>query len=263
MNIIEIKKFIDLKNNINCQNLETDTINLILNSFDFNDVKKQKNKKFSNQIQKSSKIKLVKDKNGNKINLILNKISENNIQNILIEFFTNIKINNIEDYNEFIKIIYIKMLMETTFLKIYFDFFKNIINTYNVMNKWVCSFFYDLVENKFKLDYYDDIVSCDWDFLKEYNSENYRINNLNIIREMIIQEFLNNNFECTINTEILTQIKYFSDIYYWFKDTTITDEQCIKITEITNNDIDVRDKILLQSLIDTPKTNKIIFKKKY
>lgn len=267
MDCICIKSFEQLKNQQECKILDDNIINFILNSFDFMDNKKTKkyyNIKKINSIIKNSKIRLVKDKISNKINLILNKLSENNLENLLIEFFQNIKIVNLEDYNEFIKTIYVKMLSESNFLKLYFDFFKIVTQTYKSIFNWNFSYFYDLVENKFKFDYFE-IDNNNWDFLKEYDTEVFRINNLNIIKEMLNQNMLNIDFLEVINKELLTQTKNISDIYYWFKDTKLTSEYNEIICNILKNDVDIRGKILLETLItDTnePKKNKIIFKKK-
>jgi hypothetical protein len=135
MESIDIKTFTQLKSCSDYKILDIEIINYILNNFEGGDIKKNKKNyqcKKTNQILKNPKIKLIKEKNSNKINLILNKLSENNLQNLLLEFFQNIKILSIEDYNEFIKTIYIKMLNETSWSlhetvdkKYMINFFKN------------------------------------------------------------------------------------------------------------------------------------------
>jgi len=264
--MLDIASFLDLKNHSECAMLDDEIINAFLDSFNYNTVKKYKKNytpiKKTNQILKNPKIKLIKEKISNKVNLILNKLSDNNLQNLLTEFFQNVKIITIDDYNEFIKTIYIKMLLETNFLTLYFSFFKTIINTYSSLFNWEYSYFYDLVESKFKMDYSNE--TFDIDFLNDYSSENYRINNLNIIKEMVSQQFFNNNFIKKIEDLLLTQNKYLCDIYHWFKNTEINKDIEEKINNILLNEIQIRDKVLLQNLIpcDTNK-KKIIFKKKY
>ena len=269
METLSIKGLKLLKNHSECQTLDSEIISYILNSFENVDNKKNKKNYFinkkNNQILKNPKIKMIKDKIPNKVNLILNKISENNLSNLLIEFFNNIKIPNNDDYNEVIKTIYIKMLSETSFLKLYFEFFINIIQTYQVLNNWNCSYFYNLIENKFKIDYNDSyqLNDLEYEFLKDYEMENFRINNLNIIKEMISQKLFNHNFINIINNDLLNQTKYYSDIYHWFKNLLITDEQTLKINEILKNEINIREKILLESLLNNePEKKKIIYKKK-
>ncbi len=270
-----LKSFLQLKNHKDCKDLDIEVITFILESFENSEGKKQKkynfvnnnNYKKSNQILKNPKIKLIKEKISNKVNLILNKLSENNLSSLLIEFFQNIKILNLDDFNEVIKTIYIKMLTEIKFLKLYLEFFKNIIGTYKHVYSYNISYFYDLLEYKFNFDY-NNLEDINMDFLKDYDSEDFRLNNLSILRELIQQQFFNSNFEDLLNNKILKQDKYYSDIYYWFKNSKLTNEQVEIINNVIDNiSIEIRDKILLQNLVsdyvvEQPKKSKLIFKKK-
>jgi hypothetical protein len=270
-----LKSFLQLKNHKDCKDLDIEVITFILESFENSEGKKQKkynfvnnnNYKKSNQILKNPKIKLIKEKISNKVNLILNKLSENNLSSLLIEFFQNIKITNLDDFNEVIKTIYIKMLTEIKFLKLYLEFFKNIIGTYKHVYSYNISYFYDLLEYKFNFDY-NNLEDINMDFLKDYDSEDFRLNNLSILRELIQQQFFNSNFEDLLNNKILKQDKYYSDIYYWFKNSKLTNEQVEIINNVIDNiSIEIRDKILLQNLVsdyvvEQPKKSKLIFKKK-
>jgi hypothetical protein len=98
--------------------------------------------------------------------------------------------------------------------------------------------------------------------------EDFRMNNLKLIREMTNMNFFNNDIINIIDTKILEQSIYLVDIYYWFKDTSITKENANIIKNILsiNLNIEIRDKILLQNLIseynDEPKKNKLVFIKK-
>lgn len=268
-----LKSFLQLKNHKDCKDLDIEVITFILESFENSEGKKNKkyifnnnNYKKSNQILKNPKIKLIKEKISNKVNLILNKLSENNLSSLLIEFFQNIKILNLDDFNEVIKTIYIKMLSEIKFLKLYLEFFKNIIGTYKHIYSYNISYFYDLLEFKFNFDY-NNLEDITMDFLKDYDSEDFRLNNLTILKELIQQQFFNSNFEDLLNNKILNQDKYYSDIYYWFKNSKLTNEQVENINNIIDNiSIEIRDKILLQNLISDytiePKKTKLVFKKK-
>ena len=115
------------------------------------------------------------------------------------------------------------------------------------------------------IDYFNKYT----DEFDDYTNEDNRINNLKLIREMIVMKFFNNNIEDYINNNILLQKNYLTDIYYWFKDTQLETTTVNKIKEILNTyqDIEIRDKILLQNIIapyevEPIKKNKIIFKKK-
>jgi hypothetical protein len=265
-----VKNFYQLKNIPQNKDLDINIINFILDSFDNNDSKKSK--KFSlykknNIIQKNNKVKISKDKISNKVKLILNKLSQNNINSLILEFIQNIKICTIEDYNDFLKTMYNKILSEISFVKVYLTFLKYIACIYNRLLKFNISYFIGLIENKFMSDYFN---SNNNEFCEEYN-ENYRVNNLNLIREMVTMDFFDNSIIEFINTKILSQNIYLADIYYWFKDNQIDTNIATSIKNILNNhqDIEIRDKILLQNIIapfetesETKKKNKIVFKKK-
>ena len=88
---------------------------------------------------------------------------------------------------------------------------------------------------------------------------------------MVNSLYFNNEIVNVIDSKILNQTMYLTDIYYWFKDTNINKENVDLIKNIldTHTNIEIRDKILLQNLIspyndndNNNKKNKIIFKKK-
>jgi hypothetical protein len=270
---INITNFLLLKNLSSNKDLEINTINFILSCFDNNDNKKTKKTSYKKNlnIQKNSKVKIIKDKISNKVKLILNKLSINNINNLVIEFIQNIKISSLEEYNEFLKTIYLKIISEFSFVKIYLEFLLYISSAYTKLLNYNISYFIDLIEIKFYSDYFNKEVN---ENIIESNDDN-RINNLKLIREMISLEYLNNNIEQEINNKILLQTNYLSDIYYWFKNINIDNNIVASIKYILNNyqNIDIRDKILLQNIIgpydieheleqEQTKKNKIIFKKK-
>ena len=267
---LNIKNFLQLKNLQQTSYLENDIINEILGSFENNDVKKAKKPSYkkNNFINKNNKIKINKDKISNKVKLILNKLSQNNINNLVLEFIQNIKINTQDEFNDFISTIYLKILSEISFVNIYLEFFKNIICTYNKFFDYNYDYFYDLIETKFMNTYFNISINDDNSLIMESMSDDFRINNLKLIKEMVNNLYFDNKILKIIDSKILNQTIYLSDIYYWFKDTQIDKENIILIKNIldTQNDIEIRDKILLQNLIspyeDEPKKNKIVFKKK-
>ena len=136
MNNYDIDTFFQYRHLEECKNLDENIINSILNLFNSNyDIKHKKNKKVfikksENSILKNSKLQSMKDKISNKVNLILNKLSDTNIDNLVIEFIQNIKLNNIDDYNEFLQSIYNKIILEVNFIKNYLSFFKIITYIY-------------------------------------------------------------------------------------------------------------------------------------
>ena len=251
----DIQTFMNFKNHEESQNLNSDVIECILNYFTSNNKYKYKNqqKKIGN-ILKNPKLKIMKDKISNKINLILNKISENNIENLVIEFIENIRINNIEEYNDFLKIFYNKILSEINFLKFYLKFFIIIGEVYLSVYDFSLEYFYKLIENKFNFDYYN-ILDEEYDFLRELNDESRRLNNLTIIQEMYKLNFFKENFLKVIEELLLKQSNHIGDLYFWFKNNELTNDNKIKIKGLIDDNIQLRNKILLENLInnDTPK----------
>jgi hypothetical protein len=266
---LNIKNFLQLRNLQQTSYLENDIINEILSSFENNDVKKvKKNSYKKNNFNKNNKIKINKDKVSNKVKLILNKLSHNNINNLVLEFIQNIRINSQEDFDDFISTIYLKILSEISFVNVYLEFLKNIICTYNKVFNFNYSYFYDLIEKKFMSDYFNISFTDDNTVIIDSMSDDFRINNLKLIKEMVNNSYFDNKILKDIDSKILNQTMYLSDIYFWFKDTCINKENINLIKNIldTHHDIEIRDKILLQNLVspydDEPKKNKIIFKKK-
>ena len=267
-NKLNIELFFNLKNNEDCLYLDSDIIDSIIDTFTNNNSKNKKNKiiiKKSIAVLKNPKLKQIKDKISNKVNLILNKISENNIENLVIEFLENIKILNIDDYNEFIRSFYIKLLSEVNFFKFYIKFFNIITLTYNKVNNYKIDYFYNLIESKFNFDYYDE-VNNETEYFKDMNDEK-RINNLILINNLIKVNYFNESFVSYINNKILNQRKYVSDIYYWLKDIELTEFHIENINSILNEDIQLRDRVLLDNLLNSfnniepnQPLNKIIFK---
>jgi hypothetical protein len=264
----EIESLLKLKLHNDCLNLDPSIIELITNLYCNNDYKNKKNKNYQKKIVnilKNPKIQIIKDKILNKVNLILNKLSENNIENLTIEFLENIKINNINDYNEFIKIFYYKILSEINFSKYYLKFFYLITEIYKNVYGYNIEYFYNLIESKFIYDY-EDIIDDEYNFLVDIDDK--RINNLTLIMEMIKLRFFNDIFKLYFEEYILNQHKYLSDIYHIFKNIEIKEQYIISIKNLlNNNDIQLRDKVLLENLIngnneDIESNTKIIFKKK-
>ena len=261
---MNIKLFENLRYHKECLNLDNDIIDKINNSFltykSFNHrgfsqkYNKNQNIKKTLTVLKNPKIQIIKDKIPNKVNLILNKLSENNTDNLIFEFIENIKILNIENYNEVLKTIYIKILSEINFIKNYLNFFIKITDIYNEYYNYDIRYFINLIELKFKYEYEKIELEDKYLFLVELN----HINNLKLINELIKLNYLNNEFKIYIDEYIINQKIYLSDIWEWFKDNKLTDEQINKIKTILKNDIQLRDKVLLENLIND--NNKIIFK---
>ncbi len=210
-----------------------------------------------NQLLKNPKIQLLKDKVENKVNSVLNKLSELNFNNLLIEFVEFLNKLNEQEFNEVQKAFYLKMQSEVSFVKIYCDFFKVIGNVYRDYANYNISYFINIVETKFKHDYLDMEIPEEFDFLKALDDEDKdisevkRINNLNIINALLMTNVINKDLQSQLDSVLLKQTNYFSDIYYWYQNKDLTKEtkQTIK-NIITNNALSMRDKVLLDNLLE-------------
>ena len=186
MQVLDINTFLSFKKNDDVQNLDNHTIELLNKLFGNIDKhsKKKLIKKTNINILKNQKIQNKKDNIINKINLILNKLSATNIDNLIVEFLDNVNQVFINDFEEIQKTFYLKMLSEINFIKIYLEFLKNIGFIYNKAypsENYNLSFFYSIIEVKFKADYINFKIPDEYNFLNKYNNEADRINNLIII----------------------------------------------------------------------------------
>ena len=253
---MDLQSFVSLKSSSELDNLSQQIINLINQMSGGKKNFKNHNNK-GNQLLKNPKIQLLKDKLENKVNSVLNKLSELNFNNLLIEFVEFLNKLNEQEFNEVQKAFYLKMQSEVSFVKIYCDFFKVIGNVYTNYANYNISYFINIVETKFKHDYLDMEIPEEFDFLKALDDEDKdisevkRINNLNIINALIMINMLNKDLQSQLDSVLLKQTNYFSDIYYWYQNKDLTKEtkQTIK-NIVTNNALSMRDKVLLDNLLE-------------
>jgi hypothetical protein len=211
------------------------------------------------QILKNPKLQSLKDKIENKVNLVLNKLSEINFNNLLVEFIETVGKVTEEDYISLLKSFYYKMMSDINFVKIYLEFFKVISKVYNDGYNLSPKFFYDLIENKFNFDYKNKKLTDDFSFLEDFNEENKRINHLIITKNLINIHLLKPELKNEIDTLILNQTKYYVDIYYWFQNEKISQEYKDIITKkVLNNSLPLREKVLLDDLLEIKKHFNVI-----
>lgn len=252
---MDIESFVSLKTLPELENLSNEIINIITIFSSGKKIIKNNNK--GNQLLKNPKIQLLKDKIENKVNLILNKLSELNINNLLVEFVESIGKIKEDEFNDIQKAFYQKMQSDISFIKIYIDFYKLISHVYILQFNYSNKFMINIIESKFLYDYYDIKYTETFNFLMEYEdvnnfiiSENKRVNHLIIIKNMIYSNILNNNLENIITEKLLEQKKYYADIYYWLQNKTLNDATKLTIKNIIiNNTLPLREKVLLDNLI--------------
>ena len=253
---MDLQSFVSLKTSSELDNLSQQIINLINQMSGGKKNLKNFNNK-GNQLLKNPKIQLLKDKIENKVNSVLNKLSELNFNNLLVEFVEFLGKLNEHEFNEVQKAFYLKMQSEVSFVKIYCEFFKIIGAAYKDYANYNISYFINIVETKFKHDYLDMNISEDFEFIKSLDDEDKdisevkRINNLNIINSLIMNNMLNKDIQDQLDSVLLNQTNYLSDIYYWYQNKDLTKETKQKIKNIiTNNALSMRDKVLLDNLLD-------------
>lgn len=238
-----IEDFINIRFKPECQILDDnilEEINIIFKS----KYKKTKNVKKNSNFKNNSTINLKKNKNENKFIFILNKISNNNINELCIEYIENINITSIEEYNIMIEIIFFKMLKDIILCESYIKFFINIIKINKLKFSLNCNYFNILCHNW--VSYFYKNKSFEKSF-EEYDNEIYRFNFLELINLLVKNNFYNNNIKDYISNVLLQQNKYITDIHYWFKNND-KEKYIIELKNIETNNI--REKLLIESLFE-------------
>jgi hypothetical protein len=255
MEASEIKLFISFKNKSEYQKLPDDILDLFSELFDSSAKRNKKYIKKSTNILKNQKIQNKKDIMSNKVNLILNKLTESNIDNLVIEFLETINQVDEENFEDIQKTFYFKMLSEINFAKIYIQFLKLLSFVYYQVQKYNLSFFISIIETKFKYDYtdYDINPGSKYDFIKELDGETKRTNNLIIIKNLVDHKIFSDNIIKECDNTIINQKVYLPDIYHWFnnKDRLLNPDEINKVKLMLKKDgITSREIVLLENLIN-------------
>jgi len=257
-----INLFLSFKSNAEVQKLDDNVLEIIVSIFGVIDKNKKKKllKKSNISILKNHKMQNKKDNIVNRVNLILNKLSETNLDVLTIEFLENINQVDVCTYEEIQKTFYIKIISEINFVKIYLQFLKVLGFIYWKVQSYDLSYFVSIVESKFRLDYTDYDIKSDsiYNFVMELDGETKRINNLILIKNLIEQKFLNETINESLDNLIISQNIFLPDIYYWFnsKNNELTKDEKNKISELLKSpNLNSREIVLLENLIN--KTNKI------
>lgn len=258
MEVLDINKFLSFKMDSTTQELNNsvlDLLNSLFGSVDKNKKIKKNIKKPTTNILKNQKIQNKKEIIGNKVNLILNKLSESNIDSLIIEFIQNINQLDLENFEEVQKTFYLKIISEINFIKIYLQFLKILGFLYQKVQGYDLQFFYSLVEAKFMLDYsdYDIEAGSKLDFINEQDGESKRINNLILIKNLVENKMLNSNIYDFCDKTIINQSIFLPDIYHWYssknRDLSSSEIEHVKIL-LKKEGINSRETVLLESLIN-------------
>ena len=258
MEVLDINNFLSFKMDSNTQELNNtilEVLNSLFGSVDKNKKIKKNIKKPNINILKNQKIQNKKDIIGNKVNLILNKLSESNIDSLIIEFIQNINQIDLENFEEVQKTFYLKIIAEINFIKIYLQFLKILGFLYQQVQGYNLSFFYSMVESKFRLDYsdYNIDAGCKLDFINEQDGELKRINNLILIKNLVESKMINANIYEFCDKTIINQNIFLPDIYHWYnsknRDLVSHEVEQIK-TLLKKEGVSARETVLLESLIN-------------
>jgi hypothetical protein len=257
MEVLDINIFLSFKKQDIVQELEPETINLIKKLFGTinRNIKGKKNMNKQNNILKNKQIQTKKDTIINRVNLILNKLSESNINNIILEFIENINQVDKEQFDEIQKTIYLKVLSEIIFANIYLQFIRILGYVYKQVQGYDFSYFISIVESKFRHDYtnWDIEAESKFDFIKDLNGETNRINNLMLINILVENKLLSDKIIVECDEVILEQTLFLPDIYYWFnaKNRVLTEQEKNQVNiYIKNNGTTQRETVLLESLVN-------------
>ena len=257
-----INLFLSFKSNAEVQELDDNVLEILVSIFGTTDKNKKKKllKKSNINILKNHKMQNKKDNIVNRVNLILNKLSETNLDVLTIEFLENINQVDVDTFEEIQKTFYLKIISEINFIKIYLQFLKVLGLIYWKVQSYDLSYFISIVESKFRLDYteYDIAPESKFEFVREFDGETKRINNLILIKNLIEQKFLNEILNDSLDHLIISQTVFLPDIYYWFnsRNKELSNDEKNKISELLKlPNLNSREIVLLESLIN--KTNKI------
>ena len=233
-----------LRDHIDCSYLDEDIIQNITNIMSKSNIKPNKAVKKQVNVMKTNKIQAKKDLNENKVIMIMNKISDNNINNLTVEYITNVLVDTEEKYNSIQDEIFNKIIKDIKFIDNYIKFALNV---------------FMIEKHRLNLSperFIENIIVS-------YNNanENVRIGAYMMIQKLVKCNFFNNNIIDYISNIVLnnTASERFIDTYHWFNNL----EQCTNSFNIDtyiegiNNMIILcgknnmnREKILIESIIE-------------
>jgi hypothetical protein len=229
-----------LKNDIKCVILSENIISNILDSFSKSNIKVIKCAKKQVSAIKTNKVQAKKDLNENKIIMIMNKISDNNINELVGEYLSNILVDTEEKYNVIMTEIFNKMVRDIKFIENYTKFAMKIF----------------IIEKKRLNLYPEEFITLVRDTINS-NDETERQVYYIIIKTLVRHKFFNQSIIDYISKKIISNNdkSRYIDCYYWFNGLDITifgnyKNDILSIANKCNNENMNREKILVESLID-------------
>ena len=229
-----------LKNDIKCVILSENIISNILDSFSKSNIKVIKCAKKQVSAIKTNKVQAKKDLNENKIIMIMNKISENNINELVGEYLSNIFVDTEEKYNVIMIEIFNKMVKDVKFIENYIKFAMKIY----------------IIEKKRLNLYPEEFITLVKETINS-NEETERLACFTIIKMLVRHKFFNQNIIDYMSKKIISinDKSRYIDCYHWFNGLDINifssyKNDILSIANKCNNENMNREKILIESLID-------------
>ncbi len=203
---------------------------------------------------KNTKLQNSKDKIENKVNLLLNKLSKENFDLIIKEFLKTFHTLDQDNFNKVLKVLYLKIVKDDKFSKIFFNFYSLISSIYVRIFDLNIKYFMELIQIKTEFDYNNGELEDDFIFLKKINNEEYRINNLRLIIMLLENKNLKVDIVKLIS-KYITNTNYVPDINFWFSKDLIKKKDPVEnyheilISKISNIH-DNRSLVLLKNLLE-------------
>ena len=154
LKLLEENKYLDE----DTLNYFTELFNIMEDSNDFEKLKPLNNLKTIDKEQLKKTIHY-------KVTLILNKLTKDNINNLLLEFVNNIGKVDANEFNEILKSFYLKIINDIKFIDIYLIFLKKILFLYNKNNNYGYQYLINILEYKFIFLY----IPEKYEYIAEYN----------------------------------------------------------------------------------------------
>ena len=256
---MKVEYLLSFKDHDDLKNLDDEFLNLISENFIKSYSKKVKKKLIKPilkcNILKNSKLQTEKNTIESKVNLILNKLSKNNFDQIVEEFVIKFSEINQSDYNIILKSLYIKAIKDEKFINIFLKFYHIINQIYSYLFDFNNKYFINLLETKIKFDYQEIKLDKEYSFFENLNSEENRINSLKILIYLVEKNNLKIDV-INIVSNFLMETDYIPDINFWFSNKFIKNNLDIKnfnekLVNKLSNDINNRSLVLLKNLLDS------------
>ena len=230
------------KNDITCLNLDEIIIQDILDSFNQSNIKTNKIVKKQVNILKNNKIQVKKDLIENKLINIMNKVSFNNINELIKEYLNTINIITNEEYIIIQQEILSKIIKDIKFINNMIPF---IIKLFSIEKYRL-----NIIPSHFMISIYNILLS---NYNNVNDDETYRISCLTLIKKLIEFNFFTKDMYLYISNLLLDNKNYKVDIYYWFNDSMINintyhDKLMENIIYCRENDMK-REELMIESLL--------------